>query len=95
MDEETLEAMSVLLNAPSLWNNRQKIENDGRRDYNVCTGMKEWEEEIIEETIVDNAQSLIDKEGFSIERVLSALGVPEEKREYYAERLREPATAMV
>ena len=57
--------------------------------------MKEWQEEIIEETIVDNAQSLIDKEGFSIERALSALGVPEEKRNYYAEKLREPVNVMV
>ena len=98
IDAETLEAMSVLLNAPSLWNQRQKIENVERRDFDVCTGMKEWEEEIIEETlergIIAHAQSLIDREGFSIERALSALGVPDEKWEYYAEKLKASATVL-
>ena len=79
----------------------------------MCTGMKEWREEIIEETTerveketaerveretaerlevqntVNYAQNLIDNEGFSIERALAALGVPEEKRSYYSKKLRE------
>ena len=96
VDEETLEAMSVLLNEPSLWKNRDKIKNEGR-DYDVCTGMREWREEIIEETTelvetqntIEHAQNLINNEGFSIERALSALGVPEEKRSYYSEKLKE------
>ena len=100
VDEETLETMSVLLNEPLLWNNRLKIQNEGR-DYNMCKGMREWREEIIEETterveketgeknLIEHAQNLINNEGFSIARALAALGVPEEKRSYYSQKLKE------
>lgn len=38
---------------------------------------------------IELAQNLINNEGFSIERALSALGVPEEKRSDYSKRLKE------
>ena len=74
----------------------------------MCTGMREWKEEIIEETTakvkaettarvkeettenytVTHAKNLIHNEGFSIERALSALGVPQDKHGYYTTKLK-------
>ena len=61
-------------------------------DYDMCTGMREWKEEIIEETTenetVNHVKSLIHNEGFSIERALTALGVPQDKHSYYEAKLK-------
>ena len=48
MGEETLEAVSVMLNQPSLWKKRKKYmtETDERKEYDMCTALKEWEAEI-------------------------------------------------
>lgn len=92
VDEETLEAISVMINTPSLWKNREAIKNKEGSNYDMCTGMREWKEEIIEETTenetVNHAKNLIHNEGFSIERALSALGVPQDKHGYYAAKLK-------
>ena len=58
----------------------------------MCTGMREWKEEIIEETrennTINHAKNLMKNEGFSIERALSALGVPNDKHSYYEAKLK-------
>ncbi len=108
VDEETLEAISVMINTPTLWKNREAIKNKEGSDYDMCTGMREWKEEIIEETTakvkaettarvkeettenetVNHVINLIHNEGFSIERALSALGVPQDKHGYYEAKLK-------
>ena len=47
MDVDTVEVMSVVLNAPVLWKDREKymkIEND-REEYDMCQALREWAEE--------------------------------------------------
>ena len=48
MDEETIEAVSVLLHAPAIWKNRKKYMsmNDDKEEYNMCQALREWEEDI-------------------------------------------------
>lgn len=50
---------------------------------------KETTRRIETQNTIELAQNLINNEGFSIERALSALRVPEEKRSDYSKRLRE------
>ena len=62
----------------------------------MCTAVRTWKKEIIEETTdhntINHAKNLILNEGFSIERALSALGVPSDKHSYYAAKLKTMAT---
>ena len=47
MDADTLEVISVMLNAPEIWQNREKymsVKND-REEYDMCQALKEWAEE--------------------------------------------------
>jgi len=96
VDEETLEAISVMINTPSLWKNRSAIRNIEGSDYDMCTAVRTWKKEIIEETTdyetINHVKNLIRNEGFSIERALSALGVPSDKHDYYAAKLKTMAT---
>ncbi len=117
---DTLEAASVLLNAPSIWKNRTKYGNR-KEGYNLCRALREWREEIIEETTerveketaerveketterisarvkketterntIELLRNLIRNTGFSVENAMQALGVPEEVRAGYAEKLNE------
>ena len=48
LDEETYETASVLLNAPSIWRKRKRYMDKGG-NYNMCTAMRDWAEEIREE----------------------------------------------
>ena len=47
MDADTLEVISVMLNAPKIWENREKhmIEDGEREDYDMCKALREWIEE--------------------------------------------------
>ena len=49
MDADTLEVVSVTLNAPGIWKEREKymnIDSDvGREEYNMCQALQEWAEE--------------------------------------------------
>ncbi len=104
VDEETLEAISVMINTPSLWKNRSAIRNTEGSDYDMCTAVRTWKKEIIDETTarvkeettdyetINHVKNLIRNEGFSIERALSALGVPSDKHSYYAAKLKTMAT---
>ena len=104
VDEETLKAISVIINAPSLWKNRSAIRNTEGSDYDMCTAVRTWKKEIIDETTakvkeettdyetINHVKNLIRNEGFSIERALSALGVPSDKHSYYAAKLKTMAT---
>ena len=49
LGEDTIQAASVLLRAPKIWKNRKKYQID-EEGYDMCTALKEWREEIIEET---------------------------------------------
>ena len=51
--------------------------------------LEETTERVETQNTIEHAQNLINNEGFSIERALSALRVPEEKRSDYSKRLRE------
>lgn len=44
---DTLEVMSITLNAPQLWENREKYMHmeDNREEYDMCQAMREWAEE--------------------------------------------------
>ena len=56
MDEDTLEAMSVLLEIPSVWKSRHKYLNtdldseETEARYNMCTAVREHEARIRRET---------------------------------------------
>lgn len=43
MDAETLKVMSIILNAPKLWSEREKYisKNENREEYNMCQAMRE------------------------------------------------------
>ena len=47
MDADTLEVISVMLNAPKLWENREKFMHmeDDKEEYDMCQAMREWVEE--------------------------------------------------
>ena len=48
LDADTLEAISVVLEMPSIWENREKYMNsnrDKKEEYNMCQAVREWAEE--------------------------------------------------
>lgn len=47
MDADTLEVISIMLNAPKLWENREKYMHmeDNKEEYDMCQAMREWAEE--------------------------------------------------
>lgn len=47
MDVDTLETMSVMLNLPSIWKEREKYmeKNEEKEEYNMCQAIREWAEE--------------------------------------------------
>lgn len=47
IDSDTLEVISVMLNAPKIWENREShMSEDGEReDYDMCKALREWIEE--------------------------------------------------
>ena len=48
VDADTLEAMTVLLELPSIWNEREKYLNlikDDREEFDMCQAVREWAEE--------------------------------------------------
>ena len=52
IDEDTLEAAAILLNAPSIWKKRRTYVNDDEgRDYNMCKALEDWAAEIRAEVI--------------------------------------------
>ena len=56
IDEDTLEAAAILLNAPSIWKKRRTYVNDDEgRDYNMCKALEDWAAEIRAEVIKEKA----------------------------------------
>ena len=53
---------------------------------------KRVKEETTDYDTINHVKNLIRNEGFSIERALSALGVPSDKHSYYAAKLKTVAT---
>lgn len=46
MDAETVEAMAVMLNAPQIWENREKyMQKDYEEEYNMCQALRELQED--------------------------------------------------
>ena len=48
LDADTVETMSVMLNLPSIWKEREKYmekDNENREVYNMCQAVREWAEE--------------------------------------------------
>ena len=48
LDADTVETMSVMLNLPSIWKNREKYmekDDENREVYNMCQAVREWAEE--------------------------------------------------
>ena len=47
VDVDTLETMSVMLNLPSIWKEREKYmeKNEEREEYDMCQAIREWAEE--------------------------------------------------
>ena len=47
LDEDTLEAMSILLKIPKVWEKREKFmsKNEDREEYDMCQVIREWAEE--------------------------------------------------
>ncbi len=45
MNMENYEVLSVLLDAPTIWENRNKFKQEGREEYNMCQALREWAEE--------------------------------------------------
>ena len=63
IDEDTLEAAAILLNAPSIWKKRKSYVNgDEGRDYNMCKALEDWADEIREEVIKETAAQLEQKD---------------------------------
>lgn len=82
MDADTLEVVSVTLNAPSIWNERIKYMNvDGEKEeYNMCQALQDWAEEErgigMQQGMQQGIQSLIEvckSFGISWEEVSDAL----------------------
>ena len=74
MGEETLEAVSVMLNQPSLWKKRKKYmtETEERKEYDMCTALKEWEADIrneVEEQMTVLLQEAEERAGQAEERI--------------------------
>lgn len=47
LSEETVEAISVVMNEPSIWRNREMYKNDGEKEenYDMCQALREWAED--------------------------------------------------
>ena len=47
LDRDTLEAMTVLLKMPSVWERKDRIKkkNEDREEYDMCQAVREWAEE--------------------------------------------------
>lgn len=47
LDRDTLEAMTVLLKMPAVWERKDRIMNkkEGREEYDMCQAVREWAEE--------------------------------------------------
>lgn len=47
LEEDTVEALSVMLNAPEIWEERKLYmdENGEREEYDMCQALREWIEE--------------------------------------------------
>ena len=48
LDIETMETMSVMLNLPSIWKNREKYmgkNEEDKEEYDMCQAIREWAEE--------------------------------------------------
>lgn len=48
IDVDTLETMSVMLELPSIWKNREKYmgkNEEDKEEYNMCQAIREWAEE--------------------------------------------------
>ena len=45
MSTENYELLSVLLDAPKIWENRNKFKTEGREEYNMCQALREAFEE--------------------------------------------------
>ena len=59
IDEDTLEAAAILLNAPSIWKKRKTYINDDEgRDYNMCKALEDWAAEIRAEVIKEKAAEI-------------------------------------
>ena len=65
MDGDTLEVMSVMLNAPKLWENRKKYmkKEEEKEEYDMCQALRELEEDArsegIKEGIINTLVSLV------------------------------------
>ena len=84
LDEETLEAASVLMNEPSIWNNRHKHKSETGEGYSMCTALKEWRDEIIEETTERVERETTER----VEHALQAIGISAEDREQILEMMK-------
>ena len=45
MNTENYELLSVLLDAPKIWENRNKFKKEGQEEYNMCQALREAFEE--------------------------------------------------
>ena len=98
LDVDTLEAMSVMLEMPSIWKKREKymtkMEN-GEEEYNMCQAVREWAEEErnigreegmiqgIEQGIILALRNLMESTGMALEQAMDVLKLSLEDRDRY------------
>ncbi|MGN1148881.1 MAG: hypothetical protein ACI4TB_10680, partial [Lachnospiraceae bacterium] len=101
LDVDTVEAMSVLLNAPKIWEERSRYmqmnEDEEEEDYNMCQALQEWIDEErtagIEQGIAQGIKALIEICGelgvpreLLISKVMQKFSVTEEKATEYMDQ---------
>ena len=87
VDLETLEAMSVLLDVPQIWENREKyISKEHKEDGNMCQAIRELIEDGRQaglnegrlETLKQNVENLMNSLSISLEKACELLGRSED-----------------
>lgn len=78
MNEDSLEFLSVVMNSPNIWKNREKYMNKytdkKQEDYDMCQAIRELVEDGRQETLKKNVENLMKSLSINLERACELLG---------------------
>lgn len=101
LDEETSEVVAAMLNAPEIWENRERYMNQEKEEFNMCRALQEWAEEERTEgraegiaearevgirILIENCKELGASEKVAVRQVMKKYEVEEEAAEDYVKQ---------
>ncbi len=87
LDEDTARVIGTVMGVDVFMENGERFKEG--KGYNMCTAIREMWMDGVSEGVLTSMRNIMTNLGFTAEQAMDALGIAEEEREEYLEKLSE------